>query len=154
MRSRRGPERSETSGSRGGGSASRYPRPTRPERSRSESERWRGGRTDGRPRPPAFVGTALVPGPDIRFGIHPVEEALRAGNVRRVFLERGYQERPRLAAIAELAYANGVDVAELDAAALTLRASADRHQGALAEVRPFRYLTLDELLSRAESQDE
>ena len=83
-----------------------------------------------------------------------MEEALRAGNVRRVFLERGYETRPRLAALAEQAFAAGVDVVELDTAVLTLRARNDKHQGALAEARPFRYLSLEELLDRAAGQDE
>src|SRR5688572_18150375 len=147
MRSRRGPERSETSGSRGRGQSQGRPFPqTRREPSKSGSEPWRGGRT--RPAgPPAGA-------PDVRFGIHPVEEALRAGNVRRVFLERGYETRPRLAAVAEQAFAAGVDVVELDTAALTLRARNDKHQGALAVARPFRYLGLEELLDRAAGQDE
>src|SRR5437870_4827605 len=126
MPSRRGPERSGTFGSRDAGSPSRFPRPIRPERSRSESERWRGGRTDRGPNAPPR-GPIQPSTPDVRIGIHAVEEALRAGNVRRVFLEHGFEERPRLAAIAELAYANGVDVAELDAGALELRARSDRH---------------------------
>jgi len=85
--------------------------------------------------------------------VHAVEEALRAGNVRRIFLERGYQTRPRLATIAEQAFAAGVDVVELDAQALFLRSRSDRHQGALAEARPFRYSSLDDLLDHAGRQD-
>ena len=83
-----------------------------------------------------------------------MEEALRAGNLRRVFLERGYESRPRLAAIAEQAFAAGIDVVELDAVALALRARTDRHQGALAEARPFRYLALEELLDGATGLEE
>jgi 23S rRNA (guanosine2251-2'-O)-methyltransferase len=56
--------------------------------------------------------------------------------------------------LADLAFEKGVDVAELDTQALALRARSDRHQGALAEVRPFRYLTLDEVVAHAGSQDE
>src|SRR5688572_2210814 len=152
MRSRRGPERSETSGSRGRapgppGRPQRPPRPQTPrEPSRSGSEPWRAGRT----RPPLQAPPRT---PDVRFGVHAVEEALRAGNVRRVFLERGYETRPRLAAIAEQAYAAGVDVVELDAQALAVRARSDRHQGTLAEARPFRYLGLEELLDHTAAQD-
>jgi 23S rRNA (guanosine2251-2'-O)-methyltransferase len=74
--------------------------------------------------------------------------------VRRVFLERGYEQSPRLVALADLAFQNGVDVAELDSQALSLRARSDRHQGALAEVRPFRYLTLEAVLDHASGQEE
>src|SRR5687768_8198545 len=152
MRSRRGPERSETSGSRGRAPgpppAGPYQsRPTQRGPSRSGSEPWKAGRTRP-PQPPP------PPAPDVRFGVHAVEEALRAGNVRRVFLERGYESRPRLAAIAEQAFSAGVDVVELDAQALALRARSDRHQGAMAEARPFRYLGLDELIDHATGQDE
>jgi len=83
----------------------------------------------------------------VRFGIHAVEEALRAGAVRRVLLEIGFQSRPRLAALAALAYEAGVPVSPLDQQSLAQRSQSDRHQGALAEVRPFRYHTLEEVLA-------
>jgi len=91
---------------------------------------------------------------DVRFGIHAVEEALRAGVVRRVLLEAGFQSRPRLAALAVLAAEAGVPVSPLDQQTLEQSARSDRHQGALAEVRPFRYHTLSEVLAASASAGE
>jgi 23S rRNA (guanosine2251-2'-O)-methyltransferase len=83
-----------------------------------------------------------------------VEEALRAGNVRRLFLLHDYEERTKLRELADQAVALGVDIQPLDEAALTVRSGSEHHQGALAEVRPFRYSTLEEIVRYAGNQDE
>ena len=143
------------------------------DRSKRGSRPWKAGKTEARPAAPSGTsrpsGQRDRPRPtvrrqfepreapaaaDVRFGIHAVEEALRAGVVRRVLLEAGFQSRPRLAALAVLAAEAGVPVSPLDQQTLEQSARSDRHQGALAEVRPFRYHTLSEVLAASASAGE
>lgn len=100
---------------------------------------------------PADLGTRPA---EVRAGIHAVEEALRAGKVTRLFLHHEHRDRPRLAALARLADERDVPVQFLTGDALEVRAQLASHQGAIAEIKPFRYLTLDELLEGAEKRDE
>ncbi len=94
----------------------------------------------------------------MRFGIHAVAEALRAGRVQRVFLEDASGHTPagrlpaRLASLADLARQSGARVTYVPADILTARAGTSRHQGAVAETRPFHYATLHDLLARGRDE--
>ncbi|HEX2184657.1 MAG TPA: 23S rRNA (guanosine(2251)-2'-O)-methyltransferase RlmB [Chloroflexota bacterium] len=96
--------------------------------------------------PPAGTGQHVA-AEDVRWGTHAVEEALRAGQVRRLLLQEESGSGSRLAELAELAQQSGVPVAYVPAHALDTRAGTTRHQGAVAETRPFRYAQLRDLLA-------
>src|SRR6185503_17465469 len=100
---------------------------------------WR-QRPERRVRPQAAPLAA-----SIRWGTHAVEEALRAGTVSRVLLQDTLLDRERLRALRDLASERGVGVEILPEDQLTAQAGSDRHQGAVALVRPFRYASLDDL---------
>ncbi|MGH2355277.1 MAG: 23S rRNA (guanosine(2251)-2'-O)-methyltransferase RlmB [Chloroflexota bacterium] len=83
----------------------------------------------------------------MRWGTHAVEEAIRAGRARRVLLQADAASRTRLSALAELAREAGATIEFVPADVLDARVGPARHQGAVAEVRPFHYVTLEELLA-------
>lgn len=82
------------------------------------------------------------------LGRHPVAEALRAGvAVRRLHLAEGMRPSPLLDEIVEAAERARVPVAFESRTALNRRAAGGNHQGVVAEVEPFRYHTLADLLA-------
>ena len=85
----------------------------------------------------------------LRWGAHAVEEALRAGSVRRLLLQDDAAGRQRLRALAQLAHDTGTPLTFAPATLLSERAGTDRHQGAVAETAPFRYTPLGDLLRDA-----
>lgn len=93
---------------------------------------------------------ARVSGPpsDLVLGRHPVAEALRAGvSVRRLFLAEGMRPSPLLDEVVAAAERARVPVAFESRTALNKRAGAGNHQGVVAEVEPFRYHTLADVLA-------
>ncbi len=101
---------------------------------------------------------ALAPRPAaedfLRWGTHAVEEALRAGRTRAIWLDAALQRRPRLLRLAALAAERGVPVYPVPGDQLDQWAHGERHQGAIAETAPFRYYSLDELLAIAKEHAE
>ncbi|HEU5003582.1 MAG TPA: 23S rRNA (guanosine(2251)-2'-O)-methyltransferase RlmB [Actinomycetota bacterium] len=89
-----------------------------------------------------------APPPDLVLGRHPVAEALRAGvAVRRLFLAEGMRPSPLLDEVVAAAERARVPVGFESRAALNRRAGAGNHQGVVAEVEPFSYHTLADLLA-------
>jgi 23S rRNA (guanosine2251-2'-O)-methyltransferase len=89
---------------------------------------------------------------DVLYGIHPVEEALRAG-VRQidhlsVAREREARRDPRLDAVLELARQANVRIASEPRDQLTRHARTDAHQGVVAFLRERKFLALEDLLAR------
>ncbi len=70
--------------------------------------------------------------PIVIAGVHPVREALRAGNVREVRV--GTRQDARVAEIVRLAGVKGVPVRRVDVVELDRLAAGERHQGVVASL--------------------
>jgi 23S rRNA (guanosine2251-2'-O)-methyltransferase len=83
---------------------------------------------------------------DTLYGIHPVQEAIRAGRrqIHSVILTTE-KLPPRLVEIRDLAAARGIPVKTASADHLQTRAKTGRHQGVVAEASPYAPLTPDAL---------
>ncbi len=83
------------------------------------------------------------PPPTLRWGTHPVREAIDAGVVRELWLAS--TETARHQETAERAISMGIEVHVVTIDAIERMTSGALHQGAVARVRPFRYRDLTEL---------
>ncbi|MDP9039228.1 MAG: 23S rRNA (guanosine(2251)-2'-O)-methyltransferase RlmB [Acidobacteriota bacterium] len=88
---------------------------------------------------------------DVLYGLHPVEEAVRAGGQRleSVVLSRERRDE-RLERLAALCRAANVRVGFESRDHLTRLAGTDAHQGALAVVRGREFLGVEDLIAAAE----
>jgi 23S rRNA (guanosine2251-2'-O)-methyltransferase len=84
---------------------------------------------------------------EVLYGLHPVEEAVRAGGGRVEVVLLTRDRSPRLEKLAELCRAAGVRVTAGSKDELTRLAKTDAHQGALAQLRDRRFLTVEDLLA-------
>ncbi|HEV2644883.1 MAG TPA: 23S rRNA (guanosine(2251)-2'-O)-methyltransferase RlmB [Acidobacteriaceae bacterium] len=86
---------------------------------------------------------------ELLYGLHPVEEAVRAGahRLQSVLLSRDRKDA-RLETLAELCRTSGVRVSFESRDQLTRRAGTDAHQGVVALVRERAFLTIEDLLAR------
>ena len=84
---------------------------------------------------------------DVLYGLHPVEEALRAGArpIDHVSVAKDRKD-PRLERVLELCRAAGVSVHTEPRDQLTRLAKTDAHQGVVAFLRERTLLTLEDLL--------
>ena len=84
---------------------------------------------------------------EVLYGMHPVEEAIRAGGRRldQVLLAR--ERTPRLLKLVDLCKETGIRFALADAAQLTRLAKTDAHQGAVATMRERKFLAVEDLLA-------
>lgn len=87
---------------------------------------------------------------DVLYGLHPVEEALRAGSRQidhiSVAREREARRDPRLERILDAARAAGVRVTTEPRDQLTRHTRTDTHQGVVAFLRERKLLALEDLL--------
>ena len=87
---------------------------------------------------------------DVLYGLHPVEEALRAGARQidhiSVAREREARRDPRLERILEAARAAGVRISTEPRDQLTRHTRTDNHQGVVAFLRERKLLALEDLL--------
>ena len=87
---------------------------------------------------------------DVLYGLHPVEEALRAGtrplDHLSVSRERDARRDPRMDAVLELARAKGIRISTEPRDQLTRHCKTDAHQGIVAFVRERKFLPLEDLL--------
>ncbi len=87
---------------------------------------------------------------DVLYGLHPVEEALRAGarplDHISVAREREARRDPRMDAVLDLARAKGVRIATEPRDQLSRHCKTDAHQGIVAFVRERKFLALEDLL--------
>jgi 23S rRNA (guanosine2251-2'-O)-methyltransferase len=86
----------------------------------------------------------------IAYGIHAVFEALNAGNVEKVCVERG-QKNPRIREILDLSRQNKVPVSIEERAWLDRKAGGERHQGVVCYVSEMPTLSVEEVLAQAGS---
>lgn len=88
---------------------------------------------------------------DVLYGVHPVEEALRAGTraIDHVSMarERDPAKERRLAGIAELCRAARVRISLEGREQLTRHAGTDMHQGVVAFLRERKFLALEDLIA-------
>jgi 23S rRNA (guanosine2251-2'-O)-methyltransferase len=87
---------------------------------------------------------------DVLYGLHPVEEAIRAG-VRQfdhvsVAREREARRDPRMDALLELCRTKGIRVSTEPRDQLTRHCKTDAHQGIVAFLRERKFLALEDLL--------
>jgi len=88
---------------------------------------------------------------DVLYGLHPVEEAIRAG-VRQldhvsVAREREVRRDARMDAVLELCRVAGIRVTTESRDQLTRHAKTDAHQGIVAFLRERKFLALEDLLN-------
>jgi len=88
---------------------------------------------------------------DVLYGLHPVEEAIRAG-VRQldhvsVAREREVRRDARMEAVLELCRVAGIRVTTESREQLTRHARTDAHQGIVAFLRERKFLALEDLLN-------
>lgn len=87
---------------------------------------------------------------DVLYGLHPVEEALRAGLRRLDYVsvarEREARRDPRLDRVLELCRAQRVPVRTEPREQLTRHARTDQHQGIVAFLKEREFLALEDLL--------
>jgi 23S rRNA (guanosine2251-2'-O)-methyltransferase len=88
---------------------------------------------------------------DVLYGLHPVEEVLRAGTRPldhvSVARERESRRDPRMDALLELCRLKGVRVSTEPRDLLTRHCKTDAHQGVVAFVRERKFLALEDLLN-------
>ncbi|MEO6924654.1 MAG: 23S rRNA (guanosine(2251)-2'-O)-methyltransferase RlmB [Bryocella sp.] len=88
---------------------------------------------------------------DVLYGMHPVEEALRAGNrpVERLAVARERGHDSKMEALLALARTKGVRVTTEGRDQLTKYAQDERHQGVVAFLQERKMLVLEDLLHAA-----
>jgi 23S rRNA (guanosine2251-2'-O)-methyltransferase len=86
------------------------------------------------------------------YGVHPVEEALRAGKIEAVFLADG--DDPRLGLIARAASERKVPIDTKSKAELSALCETDKHQGVVALRGEYAYSSLDDILDRIGARED
>ena len=84
---------------------------------------------------------------DVIYGLHPVEEALRAGGRRLEYVLVARERTARHEALMELCRVAGVRVSQQTKDQLTKLAKSDGHQGVVAGVRERKFLGIEDLLA-------
>jgi 23S rRNA (guanosine2251-2'-O)-methyltransferase len=91
----------------------------------------------------------------IIWGRNPVYEALRAGRgVSRILLAEGVKPAGVLAEIIDVARSRGIAVERVERYRLDSVARTPKHQGIVAEVAEFHYVSLPDILSKANERGE
>lgn len=108
----------------------------------------------GKPTEPRPVRTAArgeKPSQQERlaYGRHPVSELLTQGQVERLFLQEGLQGDRFMVGLEREARARNIGVNWVNEGYFASRIGENPHQGVLAQVRPYPYATLDDVLTRA-----
>ena len=100
-----------------------------------------------RPARPACQGEAL-------FGVHPVQEMLRAGrrHCSAIWIASGQDQR-RMAEVQALAGKHGIPIQRVTAEQLESRCGDGRHQGVVADVSGFPYTELETILPPTPEDD-
>ncbi len=84
---------------------------------------------------------------EVIYGLHPVEEAIRAGGRRLEYVLLARDRSPRLEALAELCRAAGIRVSLQTKDQLSKLARTDAHQGVVGAVRERKFLALEDLIA-------
>jgi 23S rRNA (guanosine2251-2'-O)-methyltransferase len=103
------------------------------------------GKLPGRTRPAHSPSRS-----EVLYGIHPVQEMLRAGRRRctAIWIAR-HQEQLRMAELRDLAAASGIPIQTISVDRLEKNCHSSRHQGVAAEVSPFPLTELGAVLTPA-----
>lgn len=91
---------------------------------------------------------------ELVYGKNPVREALRAGRRTTRILLAATVSRSVEQEFLALAAAHGVRIQRLTVAELTRMAQTSKHQGVAAEVEPFAYARVQDILGRATERQE
>ncbi len=84
---------------------------------------------------------------DVLYGLHPVEEAIRAGGRRLDHVSFAQERRDaRLERVADLCRSSGIRMTSEPREQLTRVAKTDQHQGVVAFLREREFLTIEDLL--------
>ena len=83
--------------------------------------------------------------PNIIYGRNPVKEALRAGRVTKIYIANGFSDKEINPLFNE--YKPYIKVVSNNE--LLSKSSGGVHQGIVAEVKPYEYLDLDEIIRRS-----
>ena len=86
---------------------------------------------------------------NIVYGRNPVKEALRSGRVSKVFIAPGFSDKEINPLFEQ--YKPYIKVVSNNE--LTSKSNGGVHQGIVAEVKPYEYLDLDEILRRSRKVD-
>ena len=84
---------------------------------------------------------------EVLYGLHPVEEAIRAGGRRLDYVLVSRERSPRLEKLVDLCKIANVRVSYEGKDQLTRIARTDAHQGVVAAVRERQFLTVEDLLA-------
>lgn len=84
---------------------------------------------------------------EVLYGLHPVEEAIRAGGRRLDYVLVSRERSPRLDKLVELCKIANIRVSYEGKDQLTRIARTDAHQGAVAAVRDRQFLTVEDLIA-------
>lgn len=89
---------------------------------------------------------------DIIYGRNIVLEALRSGRVEKIFLVEG--TKGAAARLRQEALARGIPLSPVTRQELDRLTKTDAHQGVAAQVTPFRYVGLEEIMAAAQERGE
>jgi 23S rRNA (guanosine2251-2'-O)-methyltransferase len=84
---------------------------------------------------------------EVLYGLHPVEEAIRAGGRRLDHVLVSRERSPRLDRLVDLARTANVRISFSGKDELTRLAKTDAHQGVVAAVRERQFLTVEDLIA-------
>ena len=86
--------------------------------------------------------------PNIIFGRNPVKEALRANRVSKVYISNNFSDKE----ISPLLQDKKPYIKVVSNGELSQKSNGGVHQGIVAEVKPYEYLDLDEILRRSRKE--
>lgn len=99
-------------------------------------------------------GNAFEPAENIVAGRNPVIELLRSGRtVEKIFVAKGSMEGS-ISVIMSMAREKGIVVSEVDRKKLDSLAGGSSHQGVAAQVTPYNYFSVDDMLREAADKGE
>ena len=92
---------------------------------------------------------------DLIYGRHPVLTALENQHqLNRIWITNRLRYDPRFLSLLQTAKANGVVIDEVDPRRLDQLTQHANHQGVVAQVAPYEYLSLEELIEQARQASE
>ena len=118
----------------------------------ARTERLRSGRREALRRAPRRESRDKAEGILYAGGRNAVTEALKAGLVKKLFVKTGKKDE-RLQGLMTLAGEKGVPTAEVEERVLDRMVPDLRHQGAAAELVPYEYADLEDVLAAWEGRD-
>ncbi|WP_216351436.1 23S rRNA (guanosine(2251)-2'-O)-methyltransferase RlmB [Leptolyngbya sp. 'hensonii'] len=110
----------------------------------------REGRTERRTRPAPVVEEAPSEDIDLIYGRHPLQAALESQrSLNRIWVTAKLRYDPRFHTLLAQAKQNGVVIDEVEPQRLTQLTQGANHQGIAAQVAPYNYVELGDLITQA-----